>query len=193
MIPRVSPAERKQLLQDAQTATGMDRLRAIDRLGRLGIGAIAPALRKWIQSPTTPAAVVEMSIMSLGRLRDQASRPKLEQLALTHHNYVIRRASWWALRFIRNKASVPVFLRLLQSDRSNLEKQYGVWALKAYRDPGLATKLYPFLLVMNSHLCLETWRLLQSLKKIKGRVRCSNSEIRSRQADKQWLKKVQGI
>lgn len=192
MTPQISGEQRKQWMRDAQTGQGMVRLRAIDRLGRVGVRAIAPLLRKWIQASSTPMTVMEISILSLGRLRDHQARKKLESLALTHPHYPVRRASWWALRQLRSKASIPVLLQLLQSDRSNLEKQYGVWALKAYRDPELAKRLYPLLLVMNSHLCLETWRLLKTLKKIKGRIRCSGQEIRARRADKNWLKTLQG-
>ncbi len=184
-------ADLKKLLTEARSASGMEQLRAIDRLGRLKVYKIAPFLRSILRKPKKVSTLLlQTSILTLGRLRDRRSRQAIERLAQGHRLFEIRRASLWSLRMIRSRASVPVFLRLLKSGRTSIEVQYAVWGLKAFGDPSHAKHLYPLLLRMNSHICLETWRYLRRLKKIKGRYKCAGRHIRARRKDKNWLAKV---
>lgn len=189
--PKADAALQTKLLKQARSASGMDQLRAIDRLGRLKVYKIAPFLRTVLRKPKKVSMLLlQTSILTLGRLRDRRSRLAIERLAQGHRLFAIRRASLWSLRMIRSRASVPLFLRLLKSARTAIEVQYAVWGLKTFQDPSHAKHLYPLLLRMNSHICLETWRYLRRLKKINGRYKCAGRHIRARRKDKNWLAKV---
>lgn len=190
--PKADAAMKARLLKQARSGKGMDQLRAIDRLGRLRVYKALPILRKILRrSRKSSTLLLQMSILGLGRLRDRKSRRTIERLALNHRVFRIRRASLWALRMIGSRASVPAFLRLLKKAPTSLEVQYAVWGLRRFRDPAHAKHLYPLLLRMSSHICLETWRYLRRLKKIKrGRTKCSGRDIRNRRKDKQWLEKL---